>query len=69
MTSKTQSPLPQIVTPQLEPGSVVRTPAGNFATVLEVYLMLGDDMHQEVLVQYENRERARFRAKLLKALP
>lgn len=49
----------------------MRTPAGNFATVIEVYLMLdGNEFcHQEVLVQYQDGERARFRASILRGLP
>lgn len=71
MTSRTQSPSPQLVAPQFEAGATVRTPAGNFATVIEVYLMLeGNEFgHQEVLVQYQDGERARFRASILRGLP
>ncbi len=54
--------------PQLniEAGRMVRTPAGNFAVVKAVYAV---GSHVEVLVEYPEGERARFRSGHLRALP
>ncbi len=73
MTSPTQSPSQKPVgSPplNLEVGRMVRTPAGNFAAVVGIFAVLdGKQEHIEVLVQYPEGERARFRAAHLRPMP
>lgn len=64
MTSTTSSPSANELL--LEPGRMVRTPMGHFAVIRSVHL-LGD--HVEVLVEYAEGERAKFRACHLRPLP
>ena len=67
MTSMTSSSCANAAALELEPGRMVRTPIGHFAEVKAIYMMA--EGHAEVLVEYPEGERARFRAGHLRPLP